>query len=101
MMFLMHGDIDALYDNSKPFSTFLMKEGLEDILRETKLKLREKHTIVPHVCSYAFPLYYYLFAFSADFVLLMQRDMVSLKATPNALPEFSDDDSWYYYVRYS
>ena len=50
MTYLMAGDIDALYDNSKPFSTFLMKEGLESILHETKLKLREKHTIVPHVC---------------------------------------------------
>ena len=45
------------------------------------------------------PLYYLYMLFSADFVVLMQRDMVSLKATPNALPEFSDDDSWYYYVR--
>ena len=50
-MFVMLGDIDALYDNSKPFSTFLIKEGLEGILRETKLRLREKHTIVPHVCG--------------------------------------------------
>ena len=49
MIFLIPGDIDALYDNSKPFSTFLMKEGLEGILRETKLRMREKHTIVPHV----------------------------------------------------
>jgi len=72
MLYLMPGDIDALYDNSKPFSIFLKKEGLEGILRETKLRLREKHTIVPH------------------------RDRVSLEASPNALPEFPDDDSWYY-----
>ena len=48
--------INTLYDNSKPFSTFLMKEGLEDILRETELGLRQKHTIVPHVCRYDFSL---------------------------------------------
>src|SRR5882762_2878332 len=48
MLFLMLDDINTLYDNSKPFSTFLMKEGLEFILRDTKLGLREKHTIVPH-----------------------------------------------------
>lgn len=50
----MLDDVNTLYDNSKPFSTFLMKEGLEGILRETELGLREKHTIVPHVRSYAF-----------------------------------------------
>ncbi|KAF8800717.1 hypothetical protein BYT27DRAFT_7199539 [Phlegmacium glaucopus] len=41
-------DMDALYENSKPFATFLRKEGLPGILRETNLRLREKHTIVPH-----------------------------------------------------
>lgn len=45
--------MDALYDNSKPFSKFLAKEGLEKILHETNVLLREKHTIVPHVCCYA------------------------------------------------
>ena len=55
MLFLMLDGINTLYDNSKPFSTFLMKEGLEDILRETELVLRQKHTIVPHVCCSAFP----------------------------------------------
>ena len=54
MLYLMFGDIDAIYDNSKPFSTFLMKEGLEGILRETKLRLRENHTIIPHVCRYLY-----------------------------------------------
>ena len=63
MMFLMLDDINALYDNSKPFSTFLMKEGLEGILRETELGLREKHTIVPHVCFLMLSQIYYLFAF--------------------------------------
>jgi hypothetical protein len=57
----MLDDINTLYDNSKPFSTFLMKEGLEGILRETELGLRQKHTIVPHVCSYDFShAYFYL-----------------------------------------
>ena len=61
MMFVMLGDIDALYDNSKPFSTFLIKEGLEGILRETKLRLREKHTIVPHVCGLVLLIYAFFF----------------------------------------
>ena len=63
MLFLMLEGINTLYDNSKPFSTFLMKEGLEDILRETELGLRQKHTIVPHVCPYDFSLIlsYFLF----------------------------------------
>jgi len=27
-----------------------------------------------------------------------QRTLVSLQGPPNALPEFSDDSSWYHYV---
>ena len=27
--------------------------------------------------------------------------MASLQAAPSALPEFSDEDSWYYYVRWN
>ncbi|KAF8800836.1 hypothetical protein BYT27DRAFT_7245483 [Phlegmacium glaucopus] len=69
--------INALYENSKPFATFLRNEGLPGILRETNLRLREEHTIVPH------------------------RNMVPLKASRNALPEFPDDETWYYYTKLS
>lgn len=46
---LFHDDINALYDNSKPFSNFLKKRGVDAILRKTELRLRDKHAIVPHV----------------------------------------------------
>ncbi|EDR07431.1 uncharacterized protein LACBIDRAFT_298608 [Laccaria bicolor S238N-H82] len=49
MMYLISADMDALYENSKPFEKFLRKQGLENTLRQTRLKLRERHTIVPHV----------------------------------------------------
>ena len=49
MIYLMSSDMDALYENSKPFAKFLKKQGLENTLRQTQLKLRERHTIVPHV----------------------------------------------------
>lgn len=49
MISLAASSIDALYDNAKPFDAFLKKQGMERILRETNLKLRAKHTIVPHV----------------------------------------------------
>ena len=52
MVYLLPKDINALYENSKPFSAYLMKEGLEDILGEMKLELQAKHTIVPHVCHH-------------------------------------------------
>lgn len=42
-------NMDAVYDNSKPFSAYLEKEGLAELLRKTKLKLRDRHTVVPHV----------------------------------------------------
>ena len=49
LSFLVTDDIDALYENSKQFMTFLRKQGLHQVLRETELTLREAHTIVPHV----------------------------------------------------
>ena len=49
-LYLLAKGMDALYENSKPFMTFLKKQGLDQILREMKLSLREAHTIVPHVC---------------------------------------------------
>ena len=36
--------------------------------------------------------------FPFSWSVLVQRDRVSLKASPDALPEFPDDDSWYYFV---
>lgn len=50
------GDVEAFYDSSAPFQQYLKKQGLDDVLRESKIKLRGKHTIVPHVgpCSFLF-----------------------------------------------
>jgi len=48
-MYLLTDDMDALYENSKPFSMFLKKRGLNEILRKAKLRLQGNHTIVPHV----------------------------------------------------
>jgi hypothetical protein len=44
-------DMTALYENSKPFMKFLKKQGMDNVLKKTKLRLREPHTIVPHVCA--------------------------------------------------
>jgi len=48
-IYLLSDDMDALYENSKPFSMFLKKQGLNEILQKAQLRLRENHTIVPHV----------------------------------------------------
>jgi len=53
MIYFLADDMNALYENSKPFSKFLKKQGLDGILQKTKLRLRDKHTIVPHVCGHA------------------------------------------------
>ena len=52
-MYLLVDDMDALYENSEPFSRFLKKQGLDEILRTAKLQLRGKHTIVPHVREFS------------------------------------------------
>jgi hypothetical protein len=49
MVFLAASSLDALYDNSKAFDTFLRKQGMDRILLKTDLKMKIKHTIVPHV----------------------------------------------------
>jgi hypothetical protein len=41
--------MDALYDNSKAFDAYLRKQGMDSILHKTDLKMRVRHTIVPHV----------------------------------------------------
>lgn len=73
-LYILADVVDTLYDNSKPFSEFLKKQGIDNILNKTGLTLRRKHTIVS------------------------PRLRVPLKAKPNALPQFSDDDSWYYHT---
>lgn len=41
--------LTALYDNSANFNEYLAKHGLHEALRKGNLKLKEHHTIVPHV----------------------------------------------------
>ena len=41
--------LDAVYDNSKPFSTYLTKEGLSSILKKMRLRLKDNHTVVSRV----------------------------------------------------
>lgn len=48
-MFFMMSNIDFIYDNSRTFSTYLQKQRLGALLKKHGLKLRQKHTIVPHV----------------------------------------------------
>ncbi|RXW25332.1 hypothetical protein EST38_g534 [Candolleomyces aberdarensis] len=71
-MFILLADMDALYENSKPFKKFLTKQKLDAILREVKLKLRVQHKIVPH------------------------RLNLPLAAPSHALPSFPTEESWYY-----
>ncbi|KDR66055.1 hypothetical protein GALMADRAFT_232756 [Galerina marginata CBS 339.88] len=72
---LISDDKDALYENSKPFSNFLKKQGLDGILRKEKCRLREQHTIVPH------------------------RILAPLQGPATVLPVFPDHESWYYHTR--
>ena len=49
---MLHSGMDsmeAFYENSKPFFKFLQSQGIDELLRKTKLRLRKKHAIVPHV----------------------------------------------------
>ncbi|KIK98607.1 hypothetical protein PAXRUDRAFT_133868 [Paxillus rubicundulus Ve08.2h10] len=68
-------NLDTYYDNSKAFSKFFKDRGLESVERETKLKLREKHKIIPH------------------------RVRTPVDGRSDALPQFADDETWYRHTR--
>src|ERR1700727_3712182 len=40
----------AIYDNSFAFRKYLKKQGAEEAAQKAGVKLKSKHTIVPHVC---------------------------------------------------
>ncbi|EAU89177.2 hypothetical protein CC1G_08584 [Coprinopsis cinerea okayama7 len=71
MMFCFLVDLDSVYDNSAPFDAYLKAKGLGEVLKKTRLSLREKHAIVPH------------------------RLGVPLGAPVNAVPDWPDEESWY------
>jgi len=95
LMFLVTDDMDALYENSKLFMTFLKKRGLDHVLSEMKLTLRETHTTVPPVSVHIYQPARNCFTF----FLTRQRIGAPLGAKRNALPNFPDDESWYFHVR--
>ncbi|KAF9236097.1 hypothetical protein BU15DRAFT_50530, partial [Melanogaster broomeanus] len=68
--------MDALYDNSKAFRAFLNAQGLPSVLAATNIRLRDKHTIVPHV----------------------RRLRVPLEGKEDDLPGFEDAETWYRYT---
>ncbi|CCL98308.1 uncharacterized protein FIBRA_00302 [Fibroporia radiculosa] len=67
---------NTLYDNSTAFKEYLNKQDISSVLTKSGLKLKHKHTVVPH------------------------RLGGSLK-TPSALPSFPDTHNWYLNVKVS
>ncbi|KAF8891944.1 hypothetical protein CPB84DRAFT_1368633 [Gymnopilus junonius] len=65
----------ALYDNSAAFEEYLKKQGTNEASRRAGVKRRSKHTVVPH------------------------RIGARIGDSPNALPNFPTDDSWYWNVQ--
>ena len=49
MIHLAANSMDAIYDNSKAFNTFLRNQGIDRVLSVNRLKLRKNHKLVPHV----------------------------------------------------
>jgi hypothetical protein len=46
------GGLEVFYENSKPFFEFLKNQGLDELLGKARLRLRKKHSVVPHVCGF-------------------------------------------------
>ncbi|PPQ96108.1 hypothetical protein CVT26_004742 [Gymnopilus dilepis] len=65
----------ALYDNSPAFEEYLTRQGLDEAATKAGLKRKKKHTVVPH------------------------RIGGQIGDTPNSLPHFPTDESWYWKVQ--
>jgi hypothetical protein len=44
----------AMYDNAAVFKKYLKKQGTDEAARKAGVKLKQKHSIVPHVCALSF-----------------------------------------------
>ncbi|GJE94081.1 zf-MYND and DUF4470 domain-containing protein [Phanerochaete sordida] len=62
---------DAVHDSAPAFDAFLARVGLPGVLARVRLRRRLLHHVVPH------------------------RLCAPVHASPNALPEFKDTESWY------
>ncbi|KZT23891.1 hypothetical protein NEOLEDRAFT_1068587 [Neolentinus lepideus HHB14362 ss-1] len=71
MMLQYMKSAEPVYDNWAAFNMFLKSQRIDEILRRMEVRMKERHTIVPHRC------------FSP------------LDGPGNALPVFPDDESWY------
>ncbi|KAJ3546635.1 hypothetical protein NMY22_g1970 [Coprinellus aureogranulatus] len=72
LFFGVCNNIEMGYDNSPAFASYLKKQGLQDALSGTGLKMRKTHCIVP------------------------PRIGVPIDASKSALPEFENEESWYH-----
>lgn len=45
-----YNSFTAYIENSQPFRKYLHEDGIKGALRSTNLKLKEWHSVVPHVC---------------------------------------------------
>ncbi|KAL4248931.1 hypothetical protein ABKN59_007406 [Abortiporus biennis] len=63
---------DAAYDNSSAFARYLQRHHTETIANNVGLKLKKKHTILPH------------------------RLFSPKRGSPQSLPDFSDPESLYF-----
>jgi hypothetical protein len=43
-----------MYDNATAFKKYLKKQGTDEEARKAGVKLKQKHSIVPHVCALSF-----------------------------------------------
>jgi hypothetical protein len=93
MMTSMTNRLTAYLDNLPAFKEYLRKYGMDDALKQHKMKLRHIHQVVPHVSRM------YRFKSAPSQYFRQQRLCAPLDAGPNTLPFFANEEDWYLYVR--
>ncbi|TFK46601.1 hypothetical protein OE88DRAFT_1667202 [Heliocybe sulcata] len=65
---------EPVHENWTAFKKYLKAQSIDETLRRLSLRMKDRHTVVPH------------------------RNFAPLDGPPNALPAFADEDSWYLHV---
>lgn len=80
----------AMYDNSIPWKRYLQTQRVEEASKSAGVKLKDRHTIVPHVS-----LCPKLVEYPRGPDNVLQRIGAPLGALSGALPFYPDEESWY------
>lgn len=83
---------EPFHETSKAWREYLAKHQIELAAKQTGLKLKKKHTIMPSVRTLTF------LSDASALKHLSQRLLAPLDGSMESLPAFPSDETWYRWV---